>query len=295
MSTALICLHGWGGSKESFTELRAALKNDSVTIFTPDLPGFGEEPEPKVPWTVDHYTGWVNAWIEHTLREEQKAGRTYDSIALLGHSHGGRITLKLAWRQSTVLNPHPDLLPEGEGDLAHLDLIEKKRNATRFANTHHSPLPTPSRLATLHYSHLFLCASAGIRRSRHIKRTIGFFLAKSGKWILSLPGGKYFTPITKKILYKLMRVHDYEQASDIMQKTMINVTQEDLTPLLSNITLNTDLFWGEDDTMTPLEDGVLMHKKIPNATLHTYANCRHRVHREKAEEIAAIIRTTLSL
>jgi pimeloyl-ACP methyl ester carboxylesterase len=92
-----------------------------------------------------------------------------------------------------------------------------------------------------------------------------------------------------------MRVHDYEQASDIMQKTMINVTQEDLTPLLSNITLNTDLFWGEDDTMTPLEDGVLMHKKIPNATLHTYANCRHRVHREKAEEIAAIIRTTLSL
>ncbi len=263
MNTALFCLHGWGGSKESWNELREALAHTSnITLFTPDLPGFGEEPEPQKPWTVDHYAGWCQAWIRTTLEQEKTNGTTYDQVALIGHSHGGRIALKLAWMQSLTPNPSPKVRGEQQ---------------------------------TLNYSHLFLCAAAGIRRSRHIKRTIGFLLAKTGKWILSLPGGTYLTPITKKLLYKLMRVHDYERASDVMQKTMINVTQEDLTPLLEEITLPTDLFWGDDDTMTPIEDGILMQEKIPHAVLHRYADCRHAVHREKAQEISATIEQRMHL
>jgi pimeloyl-ACP methyl ester carboxylesterase len=236
-SKVLVCLHGWGGSKESFTELREALKNDPITILTPDLPGFGAEPEPKKPWTVDHYAGWVSGFIKHNVQ---------GPFMLLGHSHGGRIAIKLA---------SMNMLP---------------------------------------IDHLYLCAAAGIRHPRHFKRIIGLTLAKAGKSLLSIPLLKSFAPLGKKLLYKLVRVHDYEQASPVMRQTLINVSAEDLRTLLKTIDIPTDIFWGTDDGMTPYADGVLMQSKIPHSTLHTYPHIRHGVHKERAKEIAEIIRATLS-
>ncbi|MDD5026336.1 MAG: alpha/beta hydrolase [Candidatus Peribacteraceae bacterium] len=92
----LLCLHGWGGSKESFTELRTALAGSDVEILTPDLPGFGAEPEPPKPWTTDDYADWVTQWLKRELHSIPS------SLHLLGHSHGGRIAIKLASRQPTL-------------------------------------------------------------------------------------------------------------------------------------------------------------------------------------------------
>ncbi len=237
MNHTLVCLHGWGGSKESFTELRAALEGSGINVLTPDLPGFGEEPEPKKPWTVDHYAGWVSGFVTHNVK---------GSFILLGHSHGGRIALKLAARK------------------------------------------------TLPIEHLYLCAAAGIRHPRHFKRIIGLTLAKSGKALLAVPGLKHLQPLGKKLLYKLVRVHDYEQASPIMRQTLINVSQENLRPLLQTLDVPTDLFWGKQDGMTPFSDALIMERNIPNATLHAYEGVRHRVHRDKATEIAAVIQSQAS-
>lgn len=229
----LLCLHGWGGSKESFTELRAALKGRDVKILTPDLPGFGKEPEPARPWTVTDYAQWVEHWLG-----KQKIS---EPIHLLGHSHGGRIALKIAFRGKIKLR------------------------------------------------HLYLCAAAGIRHRRTLKRSLGLTLAKPGKFLLSLPGLKQLDAVGKKALYKLLRVHDYERASPVMRQTMINVTQEDLTALLPSIKVSTDIFWGTKDTMTPVSDGKLMHAKIKKSELHLFPDAKHRIHRDKAQEIAAVI------
>ena len=242
MHTVLLCLHGWGGSQESFTELREALKETDIEILTPDLPGFGEEPEPSKPWTVDDYADWVETWIEHKMREQ----KTRDPhLLLLGHSHGGRIALKLAARGSLPVD------------------------------------------------HLYLCAAAGIRHPRHFKRTIGLMLAKTGKFFLAVPGLKKLQPLAKKLLYKLVRVHDYEKASPVMRDTMIRVSQEDLRPILPFIKTPTDIFWGTDDTMTPVSDAYVIHKGISGSNLHLYQGIRHRVHRDKAGEIAKVIRSSL--
>lgn len=250
MSTTLICLHGWGGDASSFTELRESLnqcKNDSgeafvgndLHIFTPDLPGFGTEPEPARPWSTDDYADWVQTYIQKHV---------HGPYLLLGHSHGGRIAIKLIGRGNATF-PHPQ--------------------------------------------HLFLCAAAGIRHPRHFKRIIGLTLAKTGSFFLSIPGLRRLEPLGKKLLYRLVRVHDYERASPVMRETMIKVSAEDLRPLLSNIAIPTDLFWGKDDGMTPFRDALIMERAIPNATLHAYAGVRHRVHRDKATEIAAVIQKTL--
>ena len=257
MQKVLVCLHGWGGSKESFTELRAALKDDdSITILTPDLPGFGEEVEPKKPWTVDHYAGWVSGYIETEMKSEKYKMKNNESpvLYLLGHSHGGRIAIKLASLQS-------------------------KSNFSLFS---------------FHFSHLFLCAAAGIRHPRHFKRIIGLTLAKTGSLLLSIPLLSTLQPLGKKLLYKLVRVHDYEKASPVMRQTLINVSAENLRPLLKTIDIPTDIFWGKDDGMTPYADALIMQKEIPQSVLHSYEGVRHSVHKDKAHEIAAVIRATLS-
>lgn len=236
MSKTLVCLHGWGGSKESFTELRAALKGADMKILTPDLPGFGQEKEPRRPWSVNDYVSWVEAYIK-----KEVDGPFY----LLGHSHGGRIAIKML--------------------------------ATRG-------LPVDG---------LFLCAAAGIRHPRHFKRIIGLTLAKTGKTLLSIPGLRTMQPIAKKLLYKLVRVHDYEKASRIMQQTLILVSAENLKPLLPDIRVPTDIFWGKQDRMTPFSDALVMENLIPNAVLHAYEGVRHAVHRDRANEIADVIRARI--
>jgi pimeloyl-ACP methyl ester carboxylesterase len=239
MKPVLVCLHGWGGDKTSFTELREALKGVDIEILTPDLPGFGDEPEPDHPWTVDEYADWVERWVR-----SQESGARND-LYLLGHSHGGRISLKLAARGSLPIK------------------------------------------------HLYLCAAAGIRHPRHIKRMIGLTLAKAGSFFLAIPGLNKLQPLAKKLLYKLVRVHDYEKASPVMRDTLIKVTQEDLRPLLSSINIPTDIFWGTDDGMTPVSDAYVMHKDIRGSRLHLYQGVRHRVHRDKAADIAAVITSCL--
>ncbi len=233
----LLCLHGWGGDGSSWDELRAALHGTGIDILTPDLPGFGKEPEPKKPWTTDDYVDWVQNYLQH-----YKLQTTNYQLFIIGHSHGGRIALKWAARGTTQID------------------------------------------------HLFLCAAAGIHHPRHVKRALGLTLAKTGKFFLSVPGLRALAPLGKKFLYKLVRVHDYEKASPVMRQTLINVTREDLRSILPAINVPTDLFWGTDDRMTPVSDCKLMHERIPRSRLHLYKGVRHRVHRDRATDIADIVK-----
>ena len=246
MRTVLLCLHGWGGSKESFTELRQALTGTDILILTPDLPGFGNEPEPSRPWNTDDYADWVRAYL---VKNQSLSGNEQPLLYILGHSHGGRIAIKLA--------------VSGE------------------------------QVASSTIGHLYLCAAAGVRRPRHFKRILGLIFAKAGSLLLSIPGLRRLQPLGKKMLYRLVRVHDYEQASPVMRETLIRVTQEDLRPLLPSIMIPTDIFWGTEDQMTPIADAEVMHKAIKGSRLHTYPGVRHAVHRDRAREIAAVIRQQL--
>lgn len=256
MKPVLLCLHGWGGSKESFAELRAALDGEDIVILTPDLPGFGLEPEPARPWNTDDYADWVEEYLKKTLpplpggasRSEAESGTPY-TLFLLGHSHGGRIAIKLASRYQLQASSYK------------LD-------------------------------HLYLCTAAGIRH-RSFKRVLGKLLAGIGHVIFAVPGLSRLEPLAKKMLYKVLREHDYERATPVMRQTHAKVTAEDLTPLLPKIAVPTDLFWGEDDTYTPVKDGTIMHEAIRGSVLHTFTGTRHRVHRDRALEIASVIRNNL--
>ncbi|MDD5624022.1 MAG: alpha/beta fold hydrolase [Candidatus Peribacteraceae bacterium] len=241
----LLCLHGWGGSKESFTELRTALAGSDVEILTPDLPGFGAEPEPPKPWTTDDYADWVTQWLE---KKNQELGIKNQELLLLGHSHGGRIAITLASRQPTRLPP---------------------------------------------ITRLYLCAAAGVKHRKGARELLGLWAAKAGGAFLSLPGLKALAPLARKTLYRLLRSHDYERASPLMRETLKRVTEEDVRPLLHHIAAPTNIFWGTLDRMTPVKDAHILHHAIRGSHLHLFPGSRHRIHRDHAHEIAAVIRKHL--
>ncbi|MDD2516422.1 MAG: alpha/beta hydrolase [Candidatus Gracilibacteria bacterium] len=83
-----LILHGWGGSSKSWQEIGKKIGSLGYNVFIPDLPGFGDTEIDKV-YTIDDYAGFVEKFVK-------KVG--IDNLILLGHSNGGRISIKLATR-----------------------------------------------------------------------------------------------------------------------------------------------------------------------------------------------------
>ena len=68
---------------------------------------------------------------------------------------------------------------------------------------------------------------------------------------------------------------DYRNASPLMRQTMVKCINEDLTHLLKDNPVSTLLIWGSADTATPLSDGRLMEKLIPDAGLVVLEGAGH--------------------
>jgi pimeloyl-ACP methyl ester carboxylesterase len=84
----LVLLHGWGADRRSFAGLVAGLR-ERHRCFALDLPGFGHSEPPPAPWSSAEYADRVARWLD----EEGLA-----APALLGHSFGGKVALRLAAR-----------------------------------------------------------------------------------------------------------------------------------------------------------------------------------------------------
>ena len=68
---------------------------------------------------------------------------------------------------------------------------------------------------------------------------------------------------------------DYAAATPLMRQCLVKAINEDLTHLLPGIKAPTLLIWGENDTATPLADGKLMEKSIPDAGLAVIPGVGH--------------------
>jgi pimeloyl-ACP methyl ester carboxylesterase len=87
---------------------------------------------------------------------------------------------------------------------------------------------------------------------------------------------------------------DYRNATPIMRETLVKLVNEDLKEYLPNIKAPTLLIWGELDTATPITDGEIMEKLIPDAGLVRVKDCTHYVFLEASAYVNKIIYTFLS-
>jgi pimeloyl-ACP methyl ester carboxylesterase len=91
---AILILHGWGGSSDSWLEVQNDLVSRGYSVVCPDLPGFGKSDGPPKPWAVDDYVEWTRGFISYMNSRQEFP----EFFSLLGHSFGGRIAIKFSVR-----------------------------------------------------------------------------------------------------------------------------------------------------------------------------------------------------
>lgn len=136
---------------------------------------------------------------------------------------------------------------------------------------------------------IVLTGSAGIKPRQTVKGKIKTRCYKIGKGILSASLCRKLMPNALENLRRKNGSADYNAASPIMRQCLVRVVNEDLTPLISNINVPTLLVWGEKDDATPLSDGQLMEKLIPDAGLVVFENCGHYAYLEQGVRFCRII------
>lgn len=122
---------------------------------------------------------------------------------------------------------------------------------------------------------IILTDSAGIKPRQSViskLRTKGY---KAGRAIMSLKPMKKLFPDAVENMRSKRGSADYLAASPVMRQTLVKVVNEDLTHLLPEIKQSVLLIWGDRDDATPLSDGKLMEKLIPDSGLVTIENAGH--------------------
>jgi pimeloyl-ACP methyl ester carboxylesterase len=122
---------------------------------------------------------------------------------------------------------------------------------------------------------IILVNSAGIRRKRTARQKVKQCFYKAVKQLISL---EYIRRKFPEALDQWRRKNsspDYLNASPRMRECFIKAVNEDLTPLLPQISCPTLIIWGDADLETPLEDGKTMERLIPDAGLVTLKNAGH--------------------
>ena len=82
----IVILHGWGAHIEAVAPILAAL-DGAPDLIALDLPGFGESDPPDHAWDVDSYARFMIHFLDEL---------GVDRAHLVGHSHGGRVSIAVA-------------------------------------------------------------------------------------------------------------------------------------------------------------------------------------------------------
>lgn len=114
---------------------------------------------------------------------------------------------------------------------------------------------------------IVLLDSAGIPAKKTAAKKARVITYKVLKKMLLLPPVKKFFPNALEGFRKKFGSADYGAASPIMRESMVKVLNTNYTEKLKNIKNSTLLIWGTEDTATPLSDGELMERLIPDAGL----------------------------
>lgn len=90
----IIILHGWGANIQTVIPIFNHLK-DRFQVYALDLPGFGESDEPKEVWGAKEYKDIIKKFIDKM---------NIKRVTLIGHSHGGRISILLASQYTKLID-----------------------------------------------------------------------------------------------------------------------------------------------------------------------------------------------
>lgn len=112
--TPVLLLHGWGSSFNVYNGIISSLEN-RCRLVAVNFPGCGNSDTMKEPWSLEDYCDFVIKFMDAVKLENP---------IMIGHSHGGRVILKLA--ADGTVNPPKIVLLDSAG------LIPKKSAKQKF-------------------------------------------------------------------------------------------------------------------------------------------------------------------
>lgn len=119
---------------------------------------------------------------------------------------------------------------------------------------------------------MVLTDSAGIKPRRALKYYLKVWTYKLAKWYM-------LNVLRDREKFEKYREgkgsEDYKNASPRMKEILSKVVNEDLRSVMPSIKAPTLLFWGTEDTATPLRDARIMEKLIPDTGLVTVPGAGH--------------------
>lgn len=139
-------------------------------------------------------------------------------------------------------------------------------------------------------SKVVLIASAGVANRLTLRNFVFAVAAKFGKYLLQ-PFSKTFYERMRRRIYALSG-SDYLTVGG-MEQTFLNTIRENLRGAATDIAVPTLLVWGENDVITPLKEGILLHQLIEGSKLHVEREAGHFVNLERPKQIAAVMQKFL--
>ncbi len=123
----VVILQGWGTEMSLYDTIAAGISSD-YRVIQFDFPGFGGSDEPREAWAVDDYADFFLRFMDKL---------NINKAALIGHSYGGRVIIKLASRTLTNFAIERIVLVDSAGILpvktpAQLKKIRRYKRLKKF-------------------------------------------------------------------------------------------------------------------------------------------------------------------
>lgn len=116
----IVVLHGWGSNITLHANM-IELFSKNYKVVAMDMPGFGKSDEPPTAWCVDDYVQFVVDFLADYKNKK---------IIFLGHSFGGRVTIKMCNRNDLPFTVDKAILVDSAGIMP--PKTNKKSWRTRF-------------------------------------------------------------------------------------------------------------------------------------------------------------------
>jgi pimeloyl-ACP methyl ester carboxylesterase len=136
---------------------------------------------------------------------------------------------------------------------------------------------------------LVLVDSAGLRPKRSAGYYARVYSYKASRRLLTVPllAGPLGAPLRRQFETRAGS-DDFRQAGS-MRGTLVRVVNEDWRHLLPRIQAPTLLIWGELDDATPVADGQIMERLIPDAGLVVFPGAGHFAYADDVDRFARVV------
>ncbi len=141
---------------------------------------------------------------------------------------------------------------------------------------------------------IVLVDAAGLPAKKSFKKRVKISTFKTVKWFLTLPLIKNHTEGLLQKARAYFGSADYNNASPVMRRTLVNLISTDMSGIAGNIKCPTLLLWGDLDDDTPLYMAERLEKLIPDSGLCVLKGTGHFSFLQKPYEASVILRSFLS-